>query len=228
MQRARPTLRTLRDDLVLALPPADEPLDEIDHPLLTKANEQFAVESTPHERIRAVKDEILFKVKIQRWRGAAWVEADQPWLIAAGTRESGSPDDFYNALAADAEQARARYNTEHTPPLATTTHVGHLLPNESDRLRYQAEEATPAPSADCAQPSGQSPATPSATATSTDSNSAPVPSASTSAPTTATRHTPPSESPDRSPPTSWHWSSNSYPAPTPPVGVQNTACQTAH
>jgi hypothetical protein len=33
MERARPTLRCLRADLKLPLPPVDQPLDEIDHPL---------------------------------------------------------------------------------------------------------------------------------------------------------------------------------------------------
>ena len=36
----RPTIRCLPEDLGLALPPFDEPLDEIDHPLIRKANEQ--------------------------------------------------------------------------------------------------------------------------------------------------------------------------------------------
>lgn len=67
---ARPTLRCLRDDLKLAVPPADHPLDEIAHPLLIKATEQFASEHVKHERIRAIDDQIFFKVKIQRWRGA--------------------------------------------------------------------------------------------------------------------------------------------------------------
>jgi len=135
-------LRALIEDLRLPVPPADDLLDEIDHPLLAKANEQFTGRRTGHERIRAVKDEVLFKVKVQRWRGAAWIEEDQPWLVAAGAREEGSPDDFYAALAADAEAARARYNTEHTQPLPTSTFIGHLLPDESDRIRLLAEEAT--------------------------------------------------------------------------------------
>jgi hypothetical protein len=38
----RPTLRCLRDDLNLPLPTARVPLDELDHPILRKAAEQFA------------------------------------------------------------------------------------------------------------------------------------------------------------------------------------------
>ena len=34
--RARPTMRCLREDLVLPVPRVDTPLDEITHPLLAK------------------------------------------------------------------------------------------------------------------------------------------------------------------------------------------------
>ena len=72
---ARPTLRCLREDLALAVPRADTPLEEISHPLLAKATERFADDQTPHERIAAIDDEVLFRVKAQRWRGAIWVDA---------------------------------------------------------------------------------------------------------------------------------------------------------
>jgi hypothetical protein len=139
MRRTRPTLRTLREDLALPVPGTETPLDEIDHPLLAKATEQFAEVDARHERIRAIDDQILFKVKVQRWRGAVWTEDDLPWLVAAGTREDGSGDDFYTALETDAKAARARYNTEHAPPLTGATYVAHLLPGPDDRVRYQLE-----------------------------------------------------------------------------------------
>lgn len=139
MNAARPTLRALREDLKLPIPPATEPLDEIDHPILTKTTEQFAVDHYGHERIRAIDDQILFKVKVRRWRGATWINSDIPWLVAAGQREDGSGDDFYAALESDAKAARARYNTEHGKPLASSTYVGHLLPNADDYERYQME-----------------------------------------------------------------------------------------
>lgn len=139
---ARPTLRCLTEDLRLPIPPAEEPLDEIDHPLLAKVREQFANRHTAHERIRAIDDEVVFKVKVQRWRGAVWCEDDQPWLIAAGTRAEGSPDDFYAALESQAKAARTRYNSTHTAVLTTRTHIGDLLPNEDDRERYVLEAGT--------------------------------------------------------------------------------------
>jgi hypothetical protein len=56
--------------MVLPVPPARIPLDEIEHPLLRKAAEQFAAGDTPHERIRSIDDTVLFKVKTARRRGA--------------------------------------------------------------------------------------------------------------------------------------------------------------
>lgn len=141
-----PTLRCLREDLDLPVPPASTPLDEIDHPLLNKAGEQFADCDTPHERIRAIDDVVLFKAKIGRWRGAVFT--DQPdaeirdWLVAAGTREDGSKDDFYAILHAQARTARQRYNAEHDTPLTTDTYVGSLLPGQDDHDRYLLEAGT--------------------------------------------------------------------------------------
>ena len=89
-RRARPTLRCLREDLGQTVPPADTPLDEVPHPLLAKATERFADEATPRERIAAVDDHVLFKVKVQRWRSAVWMADDGiPRLVAAGQREEG-------------------------------------------------------------------------------------------------------------------------------------------
>jgi hypothetical protein len=141
-RRARPTLRCLREDLGQALPPADTPLDEIPHPLLAKASERFADDGTPRERIASIDDEVLFKVKVQRWRGAVWMADDAiSWLVAAGQREEGSPDDFYAALTARGKAARSQYNAAHAPPLTTETYTGGLLPGREDELRWKAEHA---------------------------------------------------------------------------------------
>lgn len=141
----RPTMRCLREDLVLPVPSARVPLEEIDHPLLRKAAEQFAGD-TPHERIRSIDDVVLFKVKSARWRGAVYSdkpEADvKNWLVAAGTREEGSTDDFYAALHAQTRAARQRYNAEHDKALTTDTCSAHLLPGLDDNDRYLLEAAT--------------------------------------------------------------------------------------
>lgn len=62
----RPTIRCLREDLHLPLPTARVPLDEIDHPILKKAAEQFTSPDTSHERIASIDDVVLFKVKTGR------------------------------------------------------------------------------------------------------------------------------------------------------------------
>lgn len=137
--QARPALRCLREDLGLPVPRVDVRLDEVAHPLLAKAAERFAGGQAGHERIRAVDDQALFKVKVQRWRGAVWVDDNLAWLVAAGQREDGSPEDFYAALATRASAARSRYNAEDTPPLATAAYSGYLLPAREDDLRWRAE-----------------------------------------------------------------------------------------
>ncbi|GAA1611091.1 hypothetical protein GCM10009679_13840 [Saccharothrix algeriensis] len=81
-------------------------------------------------------------MKVQRWRGAVWVEPGLPWLVAAGWRESGSGDDFYAVLASDARTARSRYNAEYRPSLTTETHTAYLLPTHDDRLRHRLESVT--------------------------------------------------------------------------------------
>jgi hypothetical protein len=140
-ERARPTLRCLRQDLALPVPTVDTPLDEIAHPLVSKAAERFADSQTPQERIAAIDDHVLFKIKVQRWRGAVWVDAGLPWLVAAGRREEGSPDDFYASLTARGTAAKTRYNSESSPPLTSSTYTAFLLPGEEDDLRWRAEAA---------------------------------------------------------------------------------------
>ncbi len=133
----RPTLRCLTQDLGLTIPAADVALDEIDHSLLNKASAQFADPAGLRERILSIDDTVMFKVKVQRWRAAAWIDNnDQTWLVAAGQREAGSRDDFYQALASAARTAKARYNSERTPPLQTDVHTASWLPNADDRDRY--------------------------------------------------------------------------------------------
>jgi hypothetical protein len=86
---------------------------------------------------------VLFKVKTERWRGAVLCEEPGDdvldWLVAAGIREEGAPDDFYAALHAHAQAARQRYNAEHDKPLTTDTYTEPLLPGPDDRDRYLIE-----------------------------------------------------------------------------------------
>ncbi len=138
----RPTLRCLTEDLGLKIPSIDDPLDELDHPSLRKVGQQFADPGGSRERISSIDATVLFKVKVQRWRGAVWIDpAGRRWMVAAGWREDGSQGDFYEALSHAAHSARARYNAEHNPPLATNSDVTPWLPNDADQDRFRAEGA---------------------------------------------------------------------------------------
>ncbi|WP_199039626.1 hypothetical protein [Glycomyces salinus] len=121
----------------------NEPLDELDHTLVAKTVRLFGDPNSARERIRAIDDQILFKVKVQRWRGAVWVDASSqtPWLVAAGLREDGSADDFYEALVSRARDDRTRYNAKSNPPLTTDTHSIGLRPSRDDDDRWAAEAA---------------------------------------------------------------------------------------
>ena len=103
----RPMLRCLRDDLNMPIPSARLPLEAIDHPLLAKAGEQFADPDTPHERIRAIDDIVLHKVKVGRWRGAVYrdgaAEAEVPaWLTESSWIRKPPPACWTRTLERDA------------------------------------------------------------------------------------------------------------------------------
>jgi hypothetical protein len=51
------------------------------------ARDQFAIDDATHERIRAIDDKVVWKVKIQRWRGAVWTDEHIPRLMLSPRRE---------------------------------------------------------------------------------------------------------------------------------------------
>lgn len=141
MSSVRPTKRCL-DDLGLKFPPLDAPLHATEHDLIAKAQrlpDEFA--SGGAERVLAIDDRVWFKVKVGEYRGAGGhvgdVADDIPplwWLAAGGLRRGDSKDqDFYSAL--EAECRRAAKGTE------ATVNSDHLLPQEIDHRRWQAEQA---------------------------------------------------------------------------------------
>lgn len=69
-------------------------------PILKKAVEMTSTFTLDGgDRVSGIRP-ALHKVKTGRWRGAVWLNGDtgQTWLVDAGFRESGSPDDVYVAL----------------------------------------------------------------------------------------------------------------------------------
>ena len=138
----RPTIRCLREDLGDAkLPPATVALHDLDHVVIRKANSIFPTEDAPGERIAAIDDNVFFKVKVERWRGAVWRPVPGQWLVAAGRREAGSPDDFYESLATSARRWRSDHNRSLSPPLTTDTETSRLLPTQDDTDRLALEAA---------------------------------------------------------------------------------------
>jgi hypothetical protein len=141
----RPTIRCLREDLGHAkLPPASLPLDRLDLPVLRKAQEVCRTDPPATGRITSIDDQVLWKVKIERWRGAVWCDLPRRWLVAAGRREAGSPDDFYADLTEKGRRWRAEHNRASTPPVTTGTLVLRLLPAADDQDRIRLEQAVAA------------------------------------------------------------------------------------
>jgi hypothetical protein len=124
------------------VPPVTAPLHEIDHPLIRKTQILPAeLAAGGAERIRTLNDRLWYKVKINRYRGAAIIlsilavpEAAAEWrwwLCAAGIREDGSKEDFYAALENEARRAGGRRSPS----------SDHLLPVPWDWNRLTAELA---------------------------------------------------------------------------------------
>ena len=89
---ARPTLRTVREDLPDGWgnaypkhaiergdPQEAMPLASLDHPILSKAAECFDEDPTqdsPVGLVRAAASERFHEVKVNQWRAAVWVDKE--------------------------------------------------------------------------------------------------------------------------------------------------------
>ncbi|MFF4611372.1 hypothetical protein ACFY1Q_17120 [Streptomyces albidoflavus] len=134
----------MQEDLELDLPPIATPLHELDHPLVSRAQQQADV--APTEKIASIDDVVLLKCKPggSRWRAAVWEDQGQAfgWLVAAGQRTAGARDDFYRQLSDRCTRKRTALNRagEDLEP-GKRTYSKHLLPHDDDRLRLEAEQA---------------------------------------------------------------------------------------
>lgn len=113
MPNPRPTIRCLVDELSSEIEDQNQrsalvagrladigplPLDEIVHPLLRKAQmlDGRPAADLHGDAIASVSDNVFYKVKTGRHRGAVWIDGSGTlWLCAAGIRREGDPDDFY-------------------------------------------------------------------------------------------------------------------------------------
>jgi hypothetical protein len=136
----RPTLRALRD-LGLVFPPLDQALEQLDQPLVRKAQDlPEEVGAGGAERVLSLNDRVWFKVKTNDERGAAG-DLDSPeayevplrgwWLVAAGRRQQDTPNkDFYARLTAECLR-----EGKGTGGVSTDG----LLPDDIDYRRWSAE-----------------------------------------------------------------------------------------
>jgi len=112
---ARPTLRTLREDLkdgwgnaypqrAVERGEANEalPLTSLDHPVLRKAAECFGEDPAQDSAvgpIHAASSARFHEVKVNQWRAAVWIDEDEDscWVVAAGLAKGDHQDrdDFY-------------------------------------------------------------------------------------------------------------------------------------
>jgi hypothetical protein len=117
-RRTRVTLRCVREDLGLDVPPVEVELGSLDHPLVTEARRLAPSAPRGQKRILSIEHPLVYRIRHARWRGATWLETDEGrfWLCAGAQREEGSGDDAY----------------EHFVALHD---AGRLLPTDDDRLR---------------------------------------------------------------------------------------------
>ena len=101
------------------------PLGCLNHPLTRHCVDQFGHTDAEikHETISSAKGVLLYKAKSARWRGAVHIDpsTQQPWIVDAGLRRDGDPDDFYAAFAAKDHRS--------------------LLPTDDDRKLLRIEQA---------------------------------------------------------------------------------------
>ena len=121
-RRVRVTIRCLRDDLHIPLPPLEEDIGLVDHELLAEARRLAPVAEEAQERIVAIAAPPVFKLRHGRWRGATWLDREENifWLLAGAQREEGSKTDPYVQVV-------------------SLHSKNSLLPTDDDRLRDQAE-----------------------------------------------------------------------------------------
>jgi hypothetical protein len=121
-RRTRVTLRCLREDLDVEIPPIEIDLGNLDHPLLAEARRVAPAAPRGQKRILSIERPLMYRLRHGRWRGATWLEVEDArfWLCAGAQREEGSSEDAYEVFAA-------------------LHQTGRLLPDDDDRLRDELE-----------------------------------------------------------------------------------------
>jgi hypothetical protein len=117
-RRTRVTLRCVREDLGLDVPPVEVELGSLDHVLVAEARRVAPSAPRGQKRILSIEHPLVYRIRHARWRGATWLETDAGrfWLCAGAQRDEGSGDDAYEHFAALHD-------------------AGRLLPDQDDQLR---------------------------------------------------------------------------------------------
>jgi len=123
MDCSRIILRCFSEDLGLALPDVDSEL-AADHPIADELLTRAPTAPAGLKRILAIGMPLVYRLQRGRHRGAAWPDElrDVFWLLAAGLRRQGSPEDAY-----------AHFTRLHD--------AGRLLPTPDDAARIRLEAA---------------------------------------------------------------------------------------
>jgi hypothetical protein len=123
-RRTRVTLRCVRQDLELDVPPVEFDLGGLDHALVAEARRLAPSAPRGQKRILSIEHPLVYRIRHARWRGVTWLETDEGrfWLCAGAQREEGSGDDSYEHFAA-------------------LHHAGRLLPDGDDQIRDALERS---------------------------------------------------------------------------------------
>jgi hypothetical protein len=123
MDDSRITLWCFTEDLGLTLPGVDSELSA-EHPIADELVARAHTAPAGLKRILAIRAPLVYRLQRGRRRGAAWPDerSDTFWLLAAGLRRQGSPDDAY-----------AHFTRLHD--------AGRLLPTPDDAARIRLEAA---------------------------------------------------------------------------------------
>lgn len=123
-RRARPTIRCLEDDLGMELPELAVDLGDLEHAWMDELRRIAPQSPLGQKRILSIAHPLVYRLRVSNERGATWLDPEEiVWLCAVERREDDSDDDAFVYFV----ELHGK---------------SHLLPDDDDRLRDDAETAT--------------------------------------------------------------------------------------
>lgn len=140
----RLTLHCL-NELGIELPTLRERVSSFEpqHGLLNKVKTLYQSQGEDHfERIKSVDDNRFLKCKIERFRGAMWIDSPSNdciwWIVSAGFRTDGSKTDFYAELEFKCQnQLKEARRIDSSFKSGKSSNSDWLLPTEDDYILLQ-------------------------------------------------------------------------------------------